>query len=142
MDRMADNLAHSATPETPADVLRRELRAGLSEAIRNRDVVATAALRSALSAIDNAEAPDEAHAPKPTAGHATLAGTVAGLGAAEVERRILSEAELERIIEAEITDRDHAAETYRLSGRADMADRLKAQADVLRPYLARPTPPA
>lgn len=142
MDLMADNLEHRAMPESPADVLRGELRAALNEAMRNRDGVAIAALRSALSAIDNAEAPDAAHAPEPAEGHATFAGTVAGLGAAEVERKILSEAELAQLIEAEITDRDHTAETYRLSGRADMAARLKAQADVLRPYLARPTPPA
>lgn len=142
MDPMADDLVPSATPETPADVLRGELRAALNGAMRNRDVVAIAALRSVLAAIDNAEAPDAAHAPKPTDGHATLAGTVAGLGAAEVERRILTEGELEQLIEAEVADRDHSAETYRLSGRADMADRLKAQADTLRPYLARPKPPA
>lgn len=139
---MADNVEHSATSESPADVLRRELREALNEAMRNRQVVAIAALRSALSAIDNAEAPDAVHAPKPTAGHATFAGTVAGLGAGEVERHELSEAELAQLIEAEITDRDQTAETYRLSGRVDLADRLKAQADVLRPYLARPTPPA
>ncbi len=44
-------------------------------------------------ALDNAEAVDLAHAPAPSAGHADLAGTVAGLGATEFERGSLTEAQ-------------------------------------------------
>jgi uncharacterized protein YqeY len=118
--------------DRPADLLRQRLRAALRQAIGRRDWVAMAALRSALAAIDNAEAPDATLARMPIAGHATLAGTVAGLGAAEVERRTLSTAQVEQLIQAEINDREAAAQEYHRAGRSDMAERLRAENEVLR----------
>lgn len=59
---MADELENGVRPRNPSDVLWRELHAGLNEAMRNRNLVAIEALRSALSAIDNAGAADAAQA--------------------------------------------------------------------------------
>src|SRR5918996_2373390 len=62
--------------------LRERLRAALPEAMKARDAVAVAALRSALAAIDNAEAVAAAPAP-PGAGSADVAGAAVGVRAAE-----------------------------------------------------------
>lgn len=114
--------------------MKEALRSALTQALRSRDGVAVAALRSALAAVDNAEAPDAGLAPEPGS-NARVAGPMVGLGATEVARRRLSAAEVQRILMGEIADRDRAVETYRQAGRADRADRLSAEADVLRPYL-------
>ena len=118
--------------------LRDRLRDGLPAAIKARDGVAVAALRSALAAIENAEAVTPPPAGSPAeATHAQLAGTVVGVGAAEAERRALSEAQVERIVRAEVDERRTAADAYEGAGRPDPARRLRAEADVLGGYLAR-----
>jgi uncharacterized protein YqeY len=120
--------------------LRGRLRGALPAAMKARDAAAVAALRSALAAIDNAEAVEPAPGPPPAAGHADLAGTVAGLGAAEVERRHLQEAEVARIVQAEVADRRAAADAYERAGQAERAGRLRAEADVLSSHLDGPAP--
>jgi uncharacterized protein YqeY len=117
--------------------LRDRLRAALPAAMKARDTVAVAALRSALAAIDNAEAVEAAPAPPPGAGHPDLAGTVAGLGAAEAERRTLMEAQVEQIVRAEVADRLAAAQAYERAGRHERAGRLRAEAGVLSSLLGR-----
>jgi hypothetical protein len=74
-------MAPSRRPGPGPDIQAR-LRDALTDALRGRDRVAVAALRSALSAIANAEAISP---PSPTAGAggSYVAGGVAGLGAAE-----------------------------------------------------------
>lgn len=109
------------------DRLRRALRAAMSE----RDPVAVAALRSALGALDNAEAVDPARAATPAASHPQLAGTVAGLGAGEAPRRELTEPERTEVVRAEVADRESAAADYQRAGRAERAGRLRAEAAVL-----------
>ena len=103
--------------------------------------MAVAALRSALAAIENAEAvtPPPAGSPTEATTHAQLAGTVVGVGvgAAEAERRALSEAQVERIVRAEVEERRTAADAYERADRPDPARRLRAEADVLGGYLAR-----
>jgi uncharacterized protein len=98
--------------------VRAGLRDELTAAIKARDRVAVAALRSALAAIANAEAVP-----------------VDGLGAVEVERRHLTEADLRSIVVAEVRDRLAAATGYEERGRADVAERLRAEAEVLRRHL-------
>lgn len=113
--------------------LRRELTA----ALKARDSAAVAALRSALAAIANAEALPARGAPEPNAvGSERIAGSAAGLGAAEAERRHLTETEVRAIIEAEVQERSVAANDYVRVGRDDVAERLRAEADVLRRYVA------
>ena len=69
------------------------------------------------------------------AAHPGFAGTVAGVGAAEVERRSLSQAQMEEIVRTEIADRETAATGYERAGQLQHAERLRAEAKVLRSHL-------
>ena len=126
------------------DHLHDRLRRALPAAMKARDRPAVTALRSALAAIDNAGAVDPAQDPtaprdQGTASTAAVpsefAGTVAGVGATEVERRGLSQAQMEEIVCAEIADRETAAASYEHAGQLDPAERLRAEAEVLRAHL-------
>jgi uncharacterized protein len=132
--------------------LRAGLRRALPAAIKARDQTAVAALRSALAAIDNAEAVDVGNPPPPvlgaeegqgpTAGAAPVAGAVVGLGAGEVERRRLTAAEVEAIVRREEAERRTAARAYQEAGRPEHAERLEAEADLLAGYLGDLQTPA
>jgi uncharacterized protein YqeY len=129
-----------------SESLRDRLRRALTAAMKARDTSRVAALRSALAAIDNAEAVDPAPA-QSGAEHPQIAGSVGGVGAAEVARRSLTQAQMESILRAEIADRHAAARTYEHARQPDLADRLRAEADVLTSFLdpggqpSNPTPP-
>jgi uncharacterized protein len=110
--------------------IRGRLGLALREALRARDRVAASALRSALAAIGNAEAVLPPSGPAP-AGNLHIAGAAEGVGAAEAERRSLSEAEIGEIVRAEITERRDAAGQYERAAQADRAERLHREADVL-----------
>ena len=67
-------------PLPDPDQVRQRLRESLKVALNARDKVAVAALRSALSAIDNAEAVDRSHAPSPgVAARLVMSGSGLGL---------------------------------------------------------------
>jgi uncharacterized protein YqeY len=106
------------------------MRAALRSAMRDRDPLATAALRSALGALGNATAVPAPGAP--SANDEFFAGSAIGAGAAEAPRRELTEAEARAVVEAEIAERRAAAEQY---GASPAADRLRAEVDVLTAYL-------
>lgn len=111
---------------------RERLRLALREALRARDAVAVSALRTALSAIDNASAVPVGPAPAAAGtGGPHVAGAVAGLGAGEADRRWLTEPEVEQIVRAEVAERQAAARDYDQAGRSDQADRLRREASVL-----------
>jgi uncharacterized protein len=118
--------------------VRKILRRNLTAALKARDRVAIAALRSALAAIENAEAAPADHPMPRTIESEHIAGSVVGLGAAEVERRHLTEADLRAIVETEVHERSIAAIGYEQAGHNDLAQRLRSEADVLSRYL----PPA
>lgn len=111
----------------PAQQWRTRLRARLIAARKAKDTVATAALRCALSAIDNAETPD---VPLPRAG--AITDSAHGLGAAEVARRRLTEDQIRELIETEADERRAAAEQLRSVDQDDRAVQVEAEADVLR----------
>ena len=73
--------------------LRDRLRAALPAALKARDRTAVAALRSALAAIDNAEAVDasDVHA-------GAIEASAPGPGAAERPRRELTESDIDDIV--------------------------------------------
>lgn len=102
--------------------------------MRARDAVAVSALRSAIAALDNAEAVSVGAVP--TTGSEHVAGTAVGLGAAEVPRRELTEGETTAVLEREIADRVAAAEQAEQHGATDHAARLRAEAAVLKRYVA------
>ena len=113
-----------------SDDLRTRLRRRLSTAVRDQDRPAVSALRSALAALDNAEAvqPDEDFQPE-VSQH--VAGGVAGLGAAEVERRVLDAESQRAIVKAEIESTLTAATTYEQHGQSARAAELRLGAEVL-----------
>lgn len=129
--RPADDEAHrDASEAAPGDVEAR-LRTALRDAMRTRDVVAAFALRSALSAIGNAEAvpadPDGgAGSPSPH-----VAGAVPGIGAAEAPRRRLTRADVSGIVRAEAAERATAATQCEHAGHPDRAERLRCEAGIL-----------
>jgi hypothetical protein len=119
--------------------MRTRLRRDLTSAIKARDAVAVAALRSALAAIENAEAlpaGDRPGGPKDTRSE-HMAGSAHGLGKAEVEPRNLTDADLRTILETEIRERSLAARQYEQAGGGDRAEHLRAEADHLCQYLPR-----
>jgi len=117
-----------------AQALRAALRLGLTTAMKSRDRDALAAFRTAIAAIDNAEAvPAPDTAPPATSAH--FAGASSGLGAAEAARRELSASELHGIVRDQISERTREADRYDALGQADAAGRLRRQAAALAAYL-------
>jgi uncharacterized protein YqeY len=114
---------------TDGDLWRARLRHALTAAMKARDTTAVSALRSALGAIDNAQAADASEAPAAQSG--VIAGGVAGLGAGEVARRALSESEIEALLRDEITERQSEAADRARTGHHDRAAALLAEAAVL-----------
>lgn len=115
--------------------MRSTMRQDLTAALKARDRVAITALRSALAAIDNAEA---SPAEQPSSGLAEnehVAGAAVGLGAAEGRPRDLAEADVRAIVEQEVHERSYAANGYAHNGRDDLAQRLRSEAEVLSRYL-------
>jgi len=110
----------------PAAHWRQTLRARLMTARKDRDATQVSALRSALSAIDNAETPD---VDVPAAG--AIAASVAGLGAAEVPRRALTDAEIRTLLRTEVDERLGAAEQMDAGGHSERATAVRAEAAVL-----------
>ena len=103
--------------DQPPQLWRARLREALLAARKDRDAPRVSALRSALSAIDNAGAvptatlgsatPVNMNPDAPASG--TIAGGVVGLGAAEVARRELSDAQIRQLVQGEIDERLAAA---------------------------------
>lgn len=100
--------------------LRTLLRRDLGTALKARDAEAAAALRTAIAAIDNAEAVDP---------------TTMSVGSTEVPRRDLSMADVRAILHNHIDDYVTEADRYQSLAQQDAAQRLRRQADTLRRYL-------
>jgi hypothetical protein len=109
--------------------LTHHLRAALTAAMKARDPVAMRALRSALGALDNAQAVELSHAPTSQPG--VIAGGVAGLGTGDVARKQLSFEEQLAVLHAEIAERRALADRYDGLGQLEEASRLRAEAAVL-----------
>jgi uncharacterized protein YqeY len=102
--------------------------------MRARDTVATAAIRSALAAIDNAEAVPAVELSTSTS-EGPIAGARPGLGDGEAQRRELTEQDVESILETEIAGRLAAATEVEQAGKADHGERLRAEATVLESFV-------
>lgn len=109
--------------------VRGRLRGALPVAMKARDRVAVAALRSALAAIENAEAV-EVGAPA-----GAFEASPVGVGAAEVGRRVVSDADVVEIVRGEVAAREASARAYEAAGRGDRAELLRVEARVLSAYL-------
>jgi uncharacterized protein YqeY len=115
--------------------MRSRMRQDMTAALKDRDEVTVAALRSAIAAIDNAEALDTSANTARDTGSQHIAGATAGVGSSDVERRILSDAEVQGIIRRQVEERREAADQYVKLGREDQAMRLRREAGVLSDYL-------
>ncbi|CUR61079.1 conserved hypothetical protein [metagenome] len=90
--------------------LRTRLRAALLDARRARDAEAASTLRTALAALENAEAVPTTDA---TAG--ALEDAPLGVGVTEAARRVLSDADELAVLEAEIASLQEAGRAYACS---------------------------
>ena len=115
----------------PPDEIMTRLRRALGMALKARQAGSVSALRSAMSAIGNAEAVDPAASRPGGTGSPHFAGTVAGLGAGEAQRCRLTEADAVAIVRREAAEREAAASEYERGGRAEEAARLREGARVL-----------
>jgi len=125
--------------------VRTLLRRDLTAAMKVRDTVAVAALRSFLAAIDDAEAVDpDVGTSAPGAHGPHVAGGTSGLGSGEVQRRTLSEDALAALLRAHLEELRASAREFAQVGRVDLADRLRAEAEVIGRYAgsAGPSDPA
>lgn len=122
----------NSAPPTVDDV-RASMRTALKAAMRERDKLAVSALRSGLSAIDNAEAvPTEAV----THGDdSPIAGASVGLGATEAARRELTLEDVRSLLRAEIEERQQAAIEIESAGHRDRAEDLRREVTVLQSVL-------
>jgi uncharacterized protein len=118
--------------------LRTRLREQLSAAVRDGDRIAVAALRDAIAALDNAEAV-EPGAELWAASSEYVAGGVVGLGAGEVERRMLDPEAQRAIVNYEIEGRLAAATAYEQHGHSSRANDLRESVEVLLAVLDAPT---
>jgi uncharacterized protein len=113
--------------------LQARLRRGLIEAMKAGDRSAVAALRQTLAAIANAEAPPvralRAVPTEPEVGRLV-----------EHPRLVLTADDVERIVRAEVDEREAAAVEYRRVARPVEAAAVDAEAAVLRAYLSDPPP--
>jgi hypothetical protein len=117
-----------------AQALRAALRAGLTTALKARDPDALAALRTALAAIDNAEAVQAPDTGPPTASP-HIAGARSGPGSTEVARQRLPLGELHNILRDQIAEHTREADRYQALGQDSAAQRLLRQARTLAAYL-------
>src|SRR5215208_2892581 len=86
--------------------IRARMRRGLVDAMKARDQQAVAALRSTLARIDNAEALDAEPALYSGEGHPAVAGSVLGVGAADVDRRVLMPEEMAALVRDDVEERE------------------------------------
>jgi uncharacterized protein YqeY len=116
--------------------LQERLRRGLTDALRERDLTTARVLRTALSAIANAEAQSQAsEPPRNLQSSGSIAGAATGVGASEVARRTLDEAEIRGILESERAECLVAATELEARGAHRQVDALRAQAALLSEYL-------
>ncbi|MGJ0118138.1 hypothetical protein ACQ7HM_02925 [Williamsia sp. MIQD14] len=111
--------------------MRSTLRQGLRAAMAAGDRPAVAALRSAIAAIDNAQAPpvDDADA----SGPARPGGV--GVGSTEIDRLELDENAIRSVLRAERDESLSAAAQFDALGRSEDAASMRARADVVARYL-------
>ena len=123
-----------AAGQTGAAELRARLQRDLTAAMKERDLDAVAALRTALAAIGNAEAV-AAPAAGPAATSEHIAGARSGLRATEAARRELGASDLYAILRGQIAEHTRDADRYGALSQAEAAERLRQQARVLAAYL-------
>ena len=114
--------------------LRAALRERLKVAMRARDRQTAEAMRSVLSALDNAEAVPVTP-PGSVAMSEYVAGAPVGLGASEGPRRVLSSDEERALVAREVAELRSSAATLAGAGRYDRSSELVAMAAIVEAVL-------
>lgn len=110
-----------------AATIRARIRRDLTPAMRDQDMARVRALRSALGAIDNAEAvPTNARA-------GAIEDASVGAGSTEAARRELTGADVREVLQQEVDEREAAA-TECVETAPDWAEKLRAEAAVIAAY--------
>jgi uncharacterized protein YqeY len=118
-----------------------QLRDQLAVAMRRRDTAVVAAIRSAMSAIANAQAVPTVDPSRTTAESEHFAGSTAGLGAAEVERLTLTEQRQRSILAGEVAQLlEHVHRLDRLC-RRDEADGVRRAVQTLQAVMDQSATP-
>ena len=120
--------------DQPPDV-RERMSAALTRAMKARDRVAVSALRSTLGTLANAEAVGVGTTVAGV-GSKDVAGSSSGVGSSEAVRRTLAGRETAELVLAEAVEREDAAVGYDAAGQSSRAERLRAEATVIRSFLA------
>jgi len=110
------------------------MSAALTRAMKARDQVTVSALRSTLGALANAEAVGVG-TPVTGAGSRDVAGSSLGAGSSEAVRRSLAGRETADLVLTEAVEREDAARGYDAAGQPARAERLRAEATVIRSFL-------
>lgn len=110
-------------PSTTVPV-REQLKADLLKAMKARDQITVATIRTMLGAIDNAEAVELPQ------------GLVYAMdGAAEVARRLLTEEDIRAILTREWEERRRAHAQYTALGLIEETERVRGEVEVFERYL-------
>ena len=120
--------------DASAEALPAALRRDLTAALKARQPEAVAVLRTAIAAIDNAQAV-EVPADGPAATSAHIAGARRGPGSAEAPRRPLDRGELHAILRGQVAELTREADRHDALARTAQARRLRDQARLLAAYL-------
>lgn len=110
---------------------RDALRTRLTAALRERDRPVASALRTVLAALDNAEAVVVADDGRLQVTSEHVAGAASGLGAAEAQRRDLSDGEERALATAEVAEIRARALACEAAARHEEAVDLRRAADVV-----------
>lgn len=113
--------------------IRKALRAALPGVMKSGDTLSRDAIRATLAAIENAEAIEVAGPSGTTSPF--VAGAAIGVGAAEAQRRQLSDDEVRAIVVAQRDERLEVAQTLLQMGQQGPAEKLQIEADVLDSFL-------
>lgn len=115
------------------ETIKTILSVDLKKALKERDMVAIKAIRSLMSAIDNAGAvPVKTPESLPMSGR--IAGATSGLGSTEAIRKELSDYDIRQIVETEINDITEAIKLINIHSPSEVKN-LEEQIVILKKYL-------
>ncbi len=109
--------------------IKARLRADLRAAMENRHKVEMKVIRTLLAAIDNAEAPRVQAGPTASVRHDFHSGS------AEIERLLLNQSDVQRVLSAEIEECERIAAELQGAGMPEQAESLLAEALLAKRYL-------
>jgi len=118
-----------------AQALRAALRQDHTAALPARDAEALAALRTAVAAIDNAEAVATTDTQRPVTSP-DIAAASSGVGSTEAVRQSLSGGPIRDLVREQITEYAREADRYDALGQPAAAQRLRHRARILAAHVA------